>query len=100
MTAMGYPLTEEAQRAARNTKCQFSRGVPPPDARSHRSQVNQRGNAYHCNVLGSFLATILIRFDSLGRGQTDEMVDAPCKNTVSAKRPASSTGGGGSSGGS
>ena len=78
-TAMGFPISEEAQEVCGGVKCAFSRNVHRPFCRSARSQFRQIGNAMHVNQIGAVSFTIMVLFQRLGR-KIDPIPDVKSKS--------------------
>ena len=69
MTSMGFPISDEAVKAASGVTCQFSRATSTSIAhplRTRRSVTNQAGNAMHVNAIGCVIACATILEPNLG----------------------------------
>ena len=84
--AMGYPISEEAQRRAWFS-CQFSRGQVPPATRSRNSFKHQLGNGWHIGVFAVSSFLNLLQNSELGRPlHPPRVVPGPFGSTAIAMR--------------
>ena len=69
LAAMGFPITLEHVTANSGVASSFSIGCTPPVTRSHHSQGEACGNAFHMNAIGGTMLLALVIFPELGGGR-------------------------------